>query len=241
MARTATAQTKSAPAVPAVAAITTAEARDMYDAALADAQTELAALDRQEREIRRDLLSDPAGTRKKLGEIAQDKAGLQSYIAGLASQIEQAAADARVAVAKAQLEASAADRAAVVRVAQERVALGQAIDDALTTMLAAVVRYREASNAITGLAQRSLQTLHAGNELHLGDALTIALPRTSGAGPDVAVAAAHGIRRLIATLGSPHLQKVVELDPFLPRGPTTLAAAAQADADWLQTRFGSRR
>jgi len=217
------------------------DARPLLDQVLQSAQDQLAAARRQRSVALDAVIDDPEGAARRVEEldatIKQTEARIRTLNDAIAKREEQAIA----AQVKARLEASAADRAAIVRVAQERVALAQAVDDALTAARAALSRYAQAGHACSAFMARSLTELHAGDLLRIDDAMRIDAPRASGAGPDAAASIAYRIRGLIAAFGpSAHLHRFVSRSRF---GETamTLAASARADADWLAQRFGVAR
>jgi hypothetical protein len=238
MARASNAQLKPVAEASPPAAQPRTDARPLLDQVLQSALDQLATARRQRADAVRAVVDDPEGAAQRVQDldatITQTEARIRTLNDAIAQREEQAIA----AQAKARLDASAADRAAIVRVAQERVGLAQAVDDALTAARAALSRYAQAGHACSAFMARSLTELHAGDLLRIDDAMRIDAQRASGAGPDAAASIAYRIRGLIAAFGpSAHLHRFVPADPVLETA-MTLAATARADAEWLAHRFG---
>lgn len=210
----------------------------LLNEALAEAEADLKALQAQRSEALRAVATDPRSAAHKVSALDAKIDEAKGRINTLSDARDQAEADAREAARTANIAKTAADRATVMRMAQERIALAAEVDAAITQALEAIKRYRAHGDSITALAQRSLATLYAGDTTHCHDALALVLPRTSGTGIDAAVALTASVKRLADALGSPHLEQSLSFNHFAPKTPARFEEVARLDADTLAVRFG---
>ena len=202
------------------------------------AEEEIAALRRQRAEVLKQVARDPRGASSKVRELDQRIADATAHLQTLADALAQEQVEAIEATKRARAAASATDRAAVVRLAGQRATeLAPTIDQAFDAVLEAVVRYRDSGNACAAFAQRAIVNLYEGDTYRMHDALSLTLHRSTGNGPDVAVALAAQFQRITKALGAPAMDGLVSFNAFASRHPATFAQAARMDADALTERF----
>jgi len=201
---------------------------------------ELEALRRERAKALNDLLDDPSSD-----ALAAAADALGNKITSLESRLEmfdQAVAKAekevRDEIVVQRAKASAADRAAILAIADHRRnVLAPAVDAALDQLRKAVVAYRAAGESCSAFVRSALHTQYGSDHYRLNDRLVLSMPRSTGNGADVAVAFAYQLRKISEAMNSPALQAHVEFNPFSPCFPSTLADACRMDNVTLRSWF----
>ena len=149
----------------------------------------------------------------------------------------QARDDADIAAAKQQaLEDSAADRASVIRLAEERRDVARTIDQTFDALERSLAQYSALGNTAAVLAMRAVGQLYGDDSIRLHDRMVTVLPRAQGTSQQFSIALAHRIKALL-DLTTAELGGRVEVSPYLEAGPKLVEAAARLDASVLADQF----
>jgi hypothetical protein len=174
----------------------------------------------------------------RVDELARAITAQESRLGVFAQMQAKIDAEARERAKAARIAAAAGERAAVVAMMEaRRTKLAPAIDVAFQRLLEAVVQYREAGKVAEEHARSALASEYSDSIYHMHDAFAIQLPRVSGSGSDAAVAMAVNLKRIAEAFGGSALEDFIVFNSFMPKQPTTLAAAAAIDRQTLSSFF----
>ena len=217
--------------------------RAALNAAMENAQAQLAKLQKARFDALEQLLDDPSSepAARKADEQLTKIKELESRIATFEQALEAEAEQERQRAAAARIETSRQDRLAVIDLVNARISdLAPAIDAKFNELNQLIGQYKEAGSAADSFARRALTQMYAGDFQRLQDVGSLTLPRASGTSSDNAVALVHQVSRVLEAFGSPYQTNYVQVSEWLPP-VNTLTHAARLDArvlrDWFETRF----